>query len=79
MFIVAAQKIYSITLNHERWNWMAQKHVSILIRKIQKIYAEKQNRNFIFLGKIRDFLDWIKINILRERPELFLQNDSVYV
>lgn len=28
-------------------------------------------------GKIRDFLVWIKENLLRERPELFIQDDSV--
>ncbi|XP_031640701.1 ubiquitin-related modifier 1 homolog [Contarinia nasturtii] len=27
--------------------------------------------------KIRDFLVWIKDNLLRERPELFIQDDSV--
>lgn len=30
-------------------------------------------------GKIQDFLIWIKDNLLRERPELFIQNDSVWV
>lgn len=34
---------------------------------------------FDLLGKIRDFLIWIKDNLLRERPELFIQNDSVWV
>lgn len=28
-------------------------------------------------GTIRNFLVWIKENILRERPELFIQDDSV--
>lgn len=31
----------------------------------------------IIIGKIRDFLIWIKDNLLRERPELFIQDDSV--
>lgn len=31
----------------------------------------------INIGKIRDFLIWIKDNLLRERPELFIQDDSV--
>lgn len=31
----------------------------------------------VIIGKIRDFLIWIKDNLLRERPELFIQDDSV--
>lgn len=29
------------------------------------------------LGNIKDLLHWMKENILAERPELFLQDDSV--
>lgn len=40
-------------------------------------YRNKFNWFFVGPGKIRDFLIWIKENLLRERPELFIQDDSV--
>ena len=32
---------------------------------------------FVSLGTIKKFLFWIKDNLLQERPELFIQGESV--
>lgn len=35
------------------------------------------NTNFSDLGTLGDLLFWVKDNLLTERPELFIQDDSV--
>lgn len=56
---------------------MEAKHVSIVAGYFRCYILLAFNYFSDHLGKIRDFLIWIKDNLLRERPELFIQNDSV--
>ncbi len=37
------------------------------------------NKKLIILGTVKRLLQWIKENLLKQRPELFLQDDSVFV
>ncbi|KAG7306835.1 hypothetical protein JYU34_008281 [Plutella xylostella] len=46
---------------------------TIELPSLQKYFPENNNEKWT----IRDLLVWLKDNLLRERPELFLQGESV--
>lgn len=46
---------------------------TIELPSLQKYFPENKNEKWT----IRDLLVWLKDNLLRERPELFLQGESV--
>lgn len=51
----------------------------MLIKNVNLIYFSKIyfNNSFFFVGTIREFLQYMKDNLLRERLELFMQGESV--
>lgn len=78
IFLAVERRICLIISSHETLNWMVAKHVSFFLNnKLNEIIKKILIDFVINTGKIRDFLIWIKDNLLRERPELFIQDDSV--
>ncbi len=49
--------------------------LEILFDKVAKHEVELPDKKTIIL---KDFLKWIKENLVKERPDLFLQDDTVY-
>lgn len=68
----------------EMWEHLKSVHINKQYTNYKnallQIFFDHKTHTFLFIptGNIRRLLPWIKDNLLKERPELFIQGESVY-